>query len=137
MGTMPDNASVTPANTSAVIDEISLCVYQAILEIQQQQPELLREKYKNVPWRNVRNQSAFLEKLKEGLSKTRNQEALIMQVQKYCKFCYFPVISSCHFSGTWSKEFASRLSNWQSLVIQLALGIRSRQLHRYYRHRKR
>src|SRR5919202_1368910 len=32
---MPDNASVTPANDSAVIHEISLCVYQAILENQE------------------------------------------------------------------------------------------------------
>jgi hypothetical protein len=29
---MPDNASVTQANNSAVIDEISLYVYQSILE---------------------------------------------------------------------------------------------------------
>src|SRR4028119_1708386 len=99
MGTMPDNASVTPANTSAVIDEISLCVYQAILEIQQQQPELLREKYKNVPWRNVRNQSAFLEKLKEGLSKTRNQEALIMQVQKILQVLLLPSYFELPFFG--------------------------------------
>ncbi|HEY9833005.1 MAG TPA: hypothetical protein V6D26_20810 [Stenomitos sp.] len=42
---MLDNASVTPANDSAVIHPISLCVYQAILEIQQQQPELLKAKY--------------------------------------------------------------------------------------------
>jgi hypothetical protein len=42
---MSDYASVTPANDSAVIHKISLCVYQAILEIQQQQPELLKEKY--------------------------------------------------------------------------------------------
>jgi hypothetical protein len=42
---MLDNASVTPAHDSAVIHQISLCVYQAILEIQQQPPELLKEKY--------------------------------------------------------------------------------------------
>jgi hypothetical protein len=38
---MLDNASVTPGNDSAVIHQVSLCVYQAILEIQQQQPEFL------------------------------------------------------------------------------------------------
>lgn len=42
---MLDNASVTAANDLVVIDEISLCVYQAILEIPQQQPELLKAKY--------------------------------------------------------------------------------------------
>jgi hypothetical protein len=80
---MPDNASVTPADDSAVINEISLCVYQAILEIQQQQPELLREKYRNFPWRDARNQSAFLVKLKDRLSPTQNQQALMLSVQKF------------------------------------------------------
>src|SRR5919199_942535 len=79
---MPDNASVTPENDSAVINEISLCVYQAILEIQQQQPEFLREKYRNVPWHEARNRSTFLVKLKQGLSNSQDQEALTLKVQK-------------------------------------------------------
>jgi hypothetical protein len=87
---MPDNASVSQANDSAVIDEISLYVYQSILEIQQQQPELLREKYRNVAWHNARNRSAFLGKLKEGLSSTNNQEALIIKVQKFLQFLVIP-----------------------------------------------
>ena len=87
---MPDNASVTPANDSAVIHEISLCVYQAILEIQHQQPELLQEKYRNVPWRNARNQSVFMSKLKEGLSKTENQEALIWKTHKFLQILLMP-----------------------------------------------
>jgi hypothetical protein len=80
---MPDNASVTPANDSAVIAKISLCVYQAILEIQQQQPELLTQKYRTVPWKDARNRSAFLSKLKQGLSQTRDREALILKVQQF------------------------------------------------------
>ena len=80
---MLDNASVTPENDSAVINEISLCVYQAIVEIQQQQPELLREKYRNVPWHEARNRSAFLVKLKQGLSDSQDQEALTLKVPKF------------------------------------------------------
>jgi hypothetical protein len=80
---MLDNPSVTPVNDSALIEEISFYIYQAILEIQQQQPNLLREKYRNVPLHNPKNQSTFLAKLKEGFSKAQDQEALIINVQKF------------------------------------------------------
>lgn len=82
---MPDNASVTPANDSAVIDQITRCVYEAILEIQQQQPELLTTKYRTVSWKDARNRSAFLSKLKQGLSQTRD-ESLILRVKKFLQF---------------------------------------------------
>jgi O6-methylguanine-DNA--protein-cysteine methyltransferase len=87
---MLDNASVTPAHDSAVIDEISLCIYQAILEIQQQQPELLQEKYRHVPWRDPRNRSTFLLKLKAGISHTQKQDALIGKVQKFLQILFIP-----------------------------------------------
>ncbi len=80
---MPDHASVIPADDSAVIHEISLYVYQTLIEIQQQQPELIREKYRNVPWRDARNQSVFMMKLKEGLSKSSDKSALIWRVQSF------------------------------------------------------
>lgn len=87
---MPDNASVTPANDSTVIHEINLCVYQAILEIQHQQPELLKEKYRNVPWRDARNQAVFMLKLQEGLSNTQDTEALIRKTQKFLQILLMP-----------------------------------------------
>lgn len=87
---MLDNASVTPAYDSAVISEISLCIYQAILEIQQQQPELLQEKYRHIPWHDPRNRSSFLLKLKAGLGHTQKQEALIGKVQKFLQILLIP-----------------------------------------------
>lgn len=87
---MPDNASMIPADDSAVIHEISLYVYQAIIEIQQHQPELLREKYRNVPWRDGRNQSIFMIKLKEEFSKIQDQEALIQKIQEVLKLLLIP-----------------------------------------------
>jgi hypothetical protein len=87
---MPDNASVIPADDSAVIHEISLYVYQTLIEIQQQQPELIREKYRNVPWRDARNQSVFMMKLKEGLSKSPDKEALIRRVQIFLQGLLLP-----------------------------------------------
>ncbi|MEW6491229.1 MAG: NYN domain-containing protein, partial [Cyanobacteriota bacterium] len=87
---MSDNANVTPAKDSAVVHQLSLCVYQAILEIQQQQPELLKEKYRTVSWQDARNRSTFLVKLKEGISNTQNQEALIRKVQSFLQMLLLP-----------------------------------------------
>ena len=56
---MSNKASVTPAKDSAVIHEISLDVDQAILALQYQQPELLREKYRNILWRNSIKQAVL------------------------------------------------------------------------------
>lgn len=87
---MLDNANVTPANDSTFVHQLSLCVYQAILEIQQQQPELLKEKYRTVSWQDARNQSIFLVKLKAGISNTQNQEALIQKVQNFLQILLLP-----------------------------------------------
>lgn len=87
---MLDNASVIPADNSAVIHEISLYVYQNLIELQQQQPQLLKEKYRNVPWRDARNQSVFMLKLKEGLSKTSQKEELIKKVQIFLQGLFIP-----------------------------------------------
>lgn len=88
---MPDNASVIPADDSAVIHEISLYVYQTIIEIQQQQPELIKEKYRNVPWRDARNQSVFMMKLKEVLSKSPDKSSLIRRVQTFLQGLLVPI----------------------------------------------
>jgi O6-methylguanine-DNA--protein-cysteine methyltransferase len=87
---MLNNASMTLAYDSAVIDEISLCVYQAVLAIQQQQPQFLKEKYRNVPWSEARNRSTFLMKLQQEMSKTRNRTALIQTVQKFMQILLIP-----------------------------------------------
>ena len=87
---MPDNASVMPADDSAVIHEISLYVYQTLIEIQQHQPQLIREKYRNVPWRDARNQSVFMIKLKEVLSKSQDQESLIRRLKSFLQGLLLP-----------------------------------------------
>lgn len=73
---MSDNTSVEPDNDSAVIHEISLCIYQAILDLQYQQPELLRKKYTKVSWYDILNRAFFMMNLKEGFSKTQDRNAL-------------------------------------------------------------
>ena len=73
---MSDNINVIPANDCAVIHEISLCIYQSLLEIRYQLPELLRKKYQKVPWHDISRQAVFMMKLKEGFSKTQDKYAL-------------------------------------------------------------
>ena len=87
---MPDNASVTPAKDSAIFHEISLCVYQAILEIQQQQPELLKEKYRTIPWHHDQHQSNFVLKLNASISTTNNQNVLLQRVRKILQILLHP-----------------------------------------------
>lgn len=106
---MPDNASVMPADDSAVIHEISLYVYQTLIEIQQHQPQLIREKYRNVPWRDARNQSVFMMKLKEELSKSHDQEALIRRLQTFLQGLLIP----SYFE----------LQNFQELMERISLSI--------------
>ncbi|HEY9650448.1 MAG TPA: NYN domain-containing protein [Coleofasciculaceae cyanobacterium] len=72
-----------PTSDSAAIQEISRLVYQAILIIQQQQPELLKEKYQKVQWDNSRNQSIFMTKLNEELSKVQDWDARILKLRRY------------------------------------------------------
>lgn len=87
---MSDNASVTLVKDSTVTQKINLCVYQAILEIQHHQPELLKEKYRNVPWHDARNRTLFLLKLKEAIGQTQDEEALICKVHKFMQLLLAP-----------------------------------------------
>jgi hypothetical protein len=119
---MPDNASAIPANDSAVIHEISLCVYQAILEIQQQQPELLKEKFRNVPWRDARNHSVFMMKLKEGISKTQDTEALIRKVQKFLQTLLIPSYFELPIFGNLMEKIRSSIQQLSEYRNSVSVG---------------
>lgn len=75
---------------SAAINQISRFAYQAILNIQQQQPELLNEKYRKVQWSNTRNQSVFLDKLNEELSNVQDWDARLLKVRRFLQVFLFP-----------------------------------------------
>ncbi|MEP0751729.1 NYN domain-containing protein [Trichocoleus sp. Lan] len=87
---MPDNVRVSSVNDSTVIKEISFCIYQTIIFIQQQQPKLLTEKYRNVPWNDAPYQSSFLLKLQTELSKAPDRDALIKIVRKLLQLILTP-----------------------------------------------
>ncbi|NES24323.1 MAG: NYN domain-containing protein [Symploca sp. SIO3E6] len=87
---MPDNDSVTQTGNSTVIHSICLHIYQTILEIQEQQPELLKEQYRKVLWQAPRHQATVLGKLKERLNQTKNQQVLLRNVQKFLQVLLTP-----------------------------------------------
>ncbi|MBE9238516.1 NYN domain-containing protein [Anabaena aphanizomenioides LEGE 00250] len=75
---------------SALLNQIVSQVCQTIITIQQQQPELLMEKYRKVQWQKTANQSALSAKFTELLSQTRSREELINKLQLYLKAFLVP-----------------------------------------------
>lgn len=75
---------------SALLNQIVSQVCQTIITIQQQQPELLMEKYRKVQWQKTANQSALSAKFTELLSQTRSRKELINKLQLYLKAFLVP-----------------------------------------------
>lgn len=86
---MPETFLSTGCDSS-LLQEISACLCQTIITIQEQQPELLVEKYRNVAWRSDRNQSTLIAKLTEVLGKTQDGDARFEQLQKFLKALLVP-----------------------------------------------
>ncbi|MEA5578422.1 NYN domain-containing protein [Anabaena sp. UHCC 0451] len=76
---------LTTTYDSVLLNKIASQICQAIIIIQQQQPEFLLEKYRKVQWQNQANQSALNAKFVELLSQTRTWEELIKKLQLYLK----------------------------------------------------
>ncbi|MFM2060487.1 MAG: hypothetical protein RLZZ507_157 [Cyanobacteriota bacterium] len=75
---------------SALFNKIVSQVCQAIVTIQQQQPELLMEKYRKVQWQKTSNQSALSAKFTALLSQTQSREDLVKKLQLYLKAFLVP-----------------------------------------------
>ncbi|HBE20475.1 MAG TPA: NYN domain-containing protein [Cyanobacteria bacterium UBA11149] len=83
---MQDNSIVQLVNDSAIIEQISLIVYQAVVDMQQQQPQLLQEKYRKIDWRDRRYQSAFCSKLKTQLGESIDWNTRLRKIHKLLHF---------------------------------------------------
>ncbi len=75
---------------SVGLNQICSYVCQAIIAIQEQEPELLLERYRNVAWRGSRNQSILTENLTEVLSHIVDLDALLQQLQRFLKALLIP-----------------------------------------------
>ncbi|MGF1673831.1 MAG: NYN domain-containing protein, partial [Rivularia sp. (in: cyanobacteria)] len=65
-------------------------VCQAVIYIQQQQPELLLDKYKSISWRDNSNQSRLKAKLIEAISNAQDWESLIARMEIFIKALLIP-----------------------------------------------
>ncbi|MBD2608336.1 NYN domain-containing protein [Scytonema hofmannii FACHB-248] len=74
---------------SALFNKIGFYVGQAIIAIQDKQPELLLEKYRNVPW-NSRHQFSLTAKLTEILRQSNDWDTLINTLQGFLKVLLIP-----------------------------------------------
>ncbi|MEM9922352.1 MAG: NYN domain-containing protein [Cyanobacteria bacterium P01_D01_bin.50] len=70
---------------TALLNKIGSYVCQAVIYIQQQQPELLIEKYRNISWRENSNQSLLKAKLIEVVNNAQDWESLVNQVEVFIK----------------------------------------------------
>ncbi|GAX41866.1 hypothetical protein NIES4075_28630 [Tolypothrix sp. NIES-4075] len=74
---------------SALFNKIGFYVGQAIIAIQDKQPELLLEKYRSVPW-SSRHQSSLTAKLTEILRPSDDWDTLIKKLQGFLKVLLIP-----------------------------------------------
>ena len=70
---------------TALLNKIGSYVCQAIIYIQQQQPELLLDKYRSISWRDNTNQSRLKAKLIEVISNAQDWDSLVSQVEVFIK----------------------------------------------------
>jgi hypothetical protein len=86
---MPETFLSTGCDSS-LLQEISACLCQTIITIQEQQPELLVEKYRNVAWRSDRTQSSLKAKITEVFAKYQDEDTRFEQLQKFLKSLLIP-----------------------------------------------
>ncbi|GAA6622015.1 NYN domain-containing protein [Scytonema sp. NUACC26] len=86
---MPETFLSTGCDFS-LLQEMSACLCQTIITIQERQPELLAQKYRNVAWHSDRNQSRLTAKITEVLTKTQDRDAQFEHLQKLLKALFVP-----------------------------------------------
>ncbi|MEB3214784.1 MAG: NYN domain-containing protein [Nostocales cyanobacterium 94392] len=75
---------------TALLNKIGSYVCQAVIYIQQQQPELLLDKYKSISWRDNSNQSRLKAKLIEAIINAQDWESLIARMEIFIKALLIP-----------------------------------------------
>ncbi|MDJ0677235.1 MAG: NYN domain-containing protein [Calothrix sp. MO_167.B42] len=75
---------------SALLKKIGSYVCQTIIFIYEQQPDLLLEKYRNIPWHSSRNQSNLTAKLIKVLNTASDWQTLLQQLRRLLKSLLIP-----------------------------------------------
>ncbi|MEB3339649.1 NYN domain-containing protein [Okeania sp.] len=96
---MSDNSGLLVTNNSVTINAISHHIYQTIVSIQQQHPEWIAPKYRNIPWHSPKYQSNLMNKLTKGLFNVKELDALNLKVKNYLQILLTPeFINSAQYS---------------------------------------
>ncbi|BAZ38632.1 hypothetical protein NIES4101_45720 [Calothrix sp. NIES-4101] len=82
--------AVLTADNSVLLNQIGSDVCQAIVTIQEQQPHLLLEKYRNIPWSSDRHQAGLKNKLAEVLGTAKDAANIQQRLQKFLKALLSP-----------------------------------------------
>jgi hypothetical protein len=83
-------STVLTAENSTLHSQIGSKVCQAIIAIQVQQPELLLDKYRDIPWQSSRHQSGLVNKLTEILGQTQDEKLTQQLLQKFLRALLSP-----------------------------------------------
>ncbi|WP_088241597.1 NYN domain-containing protein [Calothrix rhizosoleniae] len=75
---------------SALLKKIGSYVCQTVIFIHEQQPDLLLEKYRNIPWHSSRNQENLAGKLIKMLRIAVDWQALLKQLRKFLQALLTP-----------------------------------------------
>jgi hypothetical protein len=81
---------IKPVHEVMTLQQISIAVYELVVLVQQDQPDLLLEKYQKIAWKSDRYKSAFIEKLSAKLSQASNQKVLMHQVERWLMMLFVP-----------------------------------------------
>lgn len=87
---MSDNSGLLVMNNSAAINAISHYIYQTIVSIQQQHPEWITPKYRNIPWHHPKYKSSLIDKLTKRFYCVNKKDALSLKVKNYLQIILTP-----------------------------------------------
>ncbi|MGB3534935.1 MAG: NYN domain-containing protein [Microcoleaceae cyanobacterium] len=106
---MPHHLSQLANNATTIVQTVSEYLYQTLVFLQQQHPEGLKLRYREMPWHQPRYHSTLLQKLTQGLSQAQNQQVLLTKVQAYLKTLLSPEFMA-------SAEYPLLLSKLEQLI---------------------
>ncbi|HAZ48559.1 MAG TPA: NYN domain-containing protein [Cyanobacteria bacterium UBA11369] len=108
---MLNHSCLLSVTHSAVLEQISIYIYEAVLEMQRQHPEWLKEKYRKVTWQDDRYQSIFKDRLKQELLNASDQKAQLLKVRKFLQL----ILETSFFE---SAEFKVLVKNLRQIIVQ-------------------
>ncbi|MGB3405279.1 MAG: NYN domain-containing protein [Microcoleaceae cyanobacterium] len=87
---MPNHLSQLATHNTTIIHTVSEYLYQTLVFLQQQHPQGLKIRYREMPWHQSRYRTTLLHKLAQGLNLAENRQELFTKVKGYLKTLLTP-----------------------------------------------